>query len=136
MRPKYQINMHPPLPLSPMSLYLPLLSLCPRDQVYFELIPTSWQFKYTRKHLGNYNIYDQFAIDAANGDLANYSEWGRLLVMMGCLSEAARAGNNFYACSRALLVCLFVCLCGCVAVWAVRLRGCVPLPSVHRPLLL
>ena len=57
-----------------LSFYsLPLLSLCPREQVYFELIPTSWQFKYTRKHLGNYNIYDQFAIDAANGDLANYS---------------------------------------------------------------
>ena len=94
MRSKYQINMHPPLPLSPMSLYLPLLSLCPRDQVYFELIPTSWQFKYTRKHLGNYNIYDQFAIDAANGDLASYSEWGRLLLSVTSLHNRGKGGGR------------------------------------------
>jgi hypothetical protein len=117
---KYQINMrsHLPLSFSP----LPPSSFRPRDQVYFELIPTSWQFKYTRKHLGNYNIYDQFAIDAANGDLANYSEWGRLLVSMGCLSEAARVGNNF---SLALVLYWFARLFAYVAVWLCGLCGCV-----------
>ncbi len=76
-----------------LSFYsLPLLSLCPREQVYFELIPTSWQFKYTRKHLGNYNIYDQFAIDAANGDLASYSEWGRLLLSVTSLHNRGKGG--------------------------------------------
>ena len=40
---------------------------------YFELIPTSWQFQYTRTKLENYNLFEQFAIDAANGNLASYS---------------------------------------------------------------
>ncbi len=44
---------------------------------YFELIPTSWQFNYTRTRLENYNLYEQFAIDAANGNLASYSTLSR-----------------------------------------------------------
>ena len=42
-------------------------------KVYFELLPASWQFQYTRTKLQNYNLYEQFAFDAANGNLASYS---------------------------------------------------------------
>lgn len=41
---------------------------------YFELIPSSWQFSYTRTKLENYFLFDDFANDAATGNLANYSE--------------------------------------------------------------
>ena len=45
-------------------------------RVYFELIPASWQFQYTRKNLfANYRLYEQFAADAASGNLASYSTW-------------------------------------------------------------
>jgi hypothetical protein len=44
---------------------------------YFQLVPISWQFQYTRGHLDNYRVFDVFAQDVANGDLANYSEWPR-----------------------------------------------------------
>ncbi len=43
-------------------------------RVYFELIPTSWQFQYPRtKILENYKLYSEFAKDAAAGNLASYS---------------------------------------------------------------
>jgi len=42
-------------------------------RVYFELIPASWQFTYTRTKLfTNYHLYSQFATDAAAGDLPSY----------------------------------------------------------------
>lgn len=46
-------------------------------RVYFELIPATLQFKYTRtKLLTNFKFYGDFAKDAANGDLATYSAYG------------------------------------------------------------
>lgn len=42
-------------------------------RVYFELVPTSWQFTYTRGHLDNYRLFDDLMQDAAAGTLANYT---------------------------------------------------------------
>jgi phospholipase C len=43
---------------------------------YFELVPASWQFTYTRTRLGNYHFFNSsFAADAAAGNLANYSTY-------------------------------------------------------------
>ncbi len=46
-------------------------------RVYFEMLPASWQFSYTRTRLSNYRIFNEsFLADVASGDLANYSTWG------------------------------------------------------------
>lgn len=49
---------------------------------YFDLAPISWQFTYNREHLDNYRVFDIFAQDVANGDMANYSA---LCVMRCCV---------------------------------------------------
>lgn len=42
--------------------------------VYFDLVPTSWQFQYTRGKLDHYKVFDEFTVDAAAGNLPSYSE--------------------------------------------------------------
>ena len=80
---------------------------------YFELIPTSWQFQYTRTKLENYNLFEQFAIDAANGNLASYSACLAPLCLFG-VAVTCSGRTKCTACQGmnvglSVFVCVRVC---------------------------
>ena len=91
---------------------------------YFELIPTSWQFQYTRTKLENYNLFEQFAIDAANGNLASYSACLAPLCLFGVAITAVdtpKAPLGVECTTRGSILCpayecgsVCVCVCPCL----------------------